>query len=257
MIIGDHLESHKDLKIRTVEQVREEEIKMTNLSHKKGFWMVRNYKLFYLSILLFFIYLILNIPFPHRYPFGESFLGFLGLPKQFNIPGKSSGELFMIDLITSNLLLVGLYILGISVSKYPVRIVLFAFFSLASLQVSMIQFYQATSATGIYAVSYENRQGTCQFHVNNGEPVYGECDLRFKNHSNAAVDFEMEFDNDVPMVSLMNDARPYVITLREKETRDVTIRMIIDESEIDHVNEKTKIEGIDIIIRSNGKEREL
>ncbi len=86
--------------------------------------------------------------------------------------------------------------------------------------------------------------------MKSGETVHGECELSFINYSNHEVPFTVEFneDDDPPMISLM--------TLGVKETKQIRIETDMDVSDIPYYMEG-EVSGVDIIIRSKGKQRNL
>lgn len=62
----------------------------------------------------------------------------------------------------------------------------------------------------------------------------GKCEIPFKNNSHKAIEFNLEFyeklmfEDDLLMVSLMNNNAPYTINLDCKETKHIQIETEID-----------------------------
>jgi hypothetical protein len=92
--------------------------------------------------------LVLNFPFPHESPYGETIASIL------NIPVQSVNGLQYVGIASLTLLIASLYFLTKSVEKYHGRVVLLAIV-IALFAPSMIaSSFQKTFATGIYADSF-------------------------------------------------------------------------------------------------------
>jgi len=137
--------------------------------------MMKSKKMLYLSLILFIASLVLNFPFPHESPYGETVASVL------NIPVQSVNGLHYVGIASLALLIASLYFLTKSVEKYHGRVFLVAIV-LALFAPSMIaSSFQKTFATGIYAVSYERDWSNCQFEMIGETTLRGECELPFEN----------------------------------------------------------------------------
>lgn len=127
----------------------------------------------------------------------------------------------------------------------------------------LVSSYQKTFATGIYSVSYFSEESTCHFEMISEEILRGDCELHFTNQSNKDVEFTIEFyealifKDDLPVVSLMNADAPYEIKLGKKESKHVKMETNIDVSDMANHIEGGGATGVNIIMRSNGKNRNL
>ena len=137
--------------------------------------------------------------------------------------------------ITSLLLLiVSLYLLVKSLKKYHVRWVLIAIMVAIFTPPFVSSTFQKTIATGIYAISYQSHESICNFEMKNETTLHGVCELPFDNYSRNSNQFTIEFyehypfEDDVRMVSLMNNDAPYEVRLRGKERKRVIIETDID-----------------------------
>lgn len=218
--------------------------------------VINNKKLFSVSILLLFIMIVLNFPFPHHYPFGEVVLSFL------HIPSRLAGGFHFIGIITMLLLIVGLVLLVRSVDKYRVRLLVVAIIIVFFIPPFVVSSFQQTLATGIYAVSYESEHSTCEFDMVDEKTLQGICVLPFQNYSNDDVTFTVEFyENhyfeEPPMMSLMNENAPHEVTLGGKEGRQIIIENEIDVSTMKNHIESGGAQGIELIIHSTDKKREF
>jgi hypothetical protein len=123
--------------------------------------------------------------------------------------------------------------------------------------------YQKTLASGIYAISYERNQSSCSFEMINENTLYGSCNLPFENHSDQEVHFSVEFyekylfEDEKPMMSLMNDPGPYEVVLKGKERRTVQIEAEIDISEMKNYVTSGEALMVNIMMKSGGKSRKL
>lgn len=209
----------------------------------------------YLSLLLFLAVMILSFPFPNKYPFGESVFSVLNLPIRF------AGGFHSVGMISLLLLIIAWYLLMKSLSKnkgWAAAIVITVVFFAPGAAVSL---FQTTFATGIYAISYSSEESNCSFDMISEEILHGECELSLKNNSNKDVQFTVEFDEDLgddpPMVSLMNADGPHEVMLKRQENKSLSVSADIDMSDRRNHIEGGEATGVDIIIKSKGKSREL
>ncbi|PWU69971.1 hypothetical protein [Gracilibacillus dipsosauri] len=215
--------------------------------------MIKSKSMFYISLVFLFVAILLNFPFPHSYPFGEVIL------IAWNIPIRFADGLITVGIVVIFLLIIGLFLLVSSLKKYRGRIGFLVFILIIFTPGFMVNAYQENFATGIYAVSYAAEESECRFEMKSGETVHGECELSFINYSNHDVPFTVEFNeyDDPPMVSLMNNNAPYKITLGANETKRIRLETDIDVSDIQNHVESGEAMGMDIIIRSKGKHRDI
>ncbi|NIK76587.1 hypothetical protein FHS15_001712 [Paenibacillus castaneae] len=205
------------------------------------------------AIILFLVVIVFNFPFPNSNPYGET------LTSVFNIPVKSVNGIQYVGLASLILLLISFYFLARSLSKYHVRFILLAIVIMNLFPPFLIQAYQKTIATGIYAISYEQRLSKCDFEMSNNNTLYGVCKLPFENYSRDDVEFTVEFVNQSSninsMVSLMNNHAPYEVKLNGKERKQIIIETMIEVS--DNQNMRGQSGFIDIIIKSGDRSRKL
>lgn len=201
--------------------------------------------------------MVLNFPFPHKYPYGEAVFTIL------NIPIRFANGFHSVGIISLLLLIIGLYLLMKSVNKHYGRVVFIAILVVIFTPIFIISAYQKTFATGIYAVSHLSEESTCSFEMTGKRTLYGECQLSLKNHSNDDVQFTVEFyeeyafKDDFPMISLMNVNAPYAVMLRGKENKHITIKANIDVSDMENHIDSGEAMGMTIIIKAKGKSRSL
>ena len=82
--------------------------------------MIKNKKKFYLALIFLVITMVLNFPFPHESPYGETIVSVL------NIPIRSVNGFHYVGIASFLLFIVGLYLLANSVEKYNGRLVVVA-----------------------------------------------------------------------------------------------------------------------------------
>ena len=219
--------------------------------------MIKNKKMLYLALILFIASLVLIFPFPHENPYGETVASVL------NIPVQSVNGLQYVGIASLALLIASLYFLTKSVNKYHGRVVLLAIIIAMFVPSMIASSFQKTVATGIYAVSYERNWSNCRFVMIDETTLQGECELPFENHNRNDVQFTIEFyekyyfEDDVQMVSLMNNNAPYEVKLKGNERKTVKIKSEIDVSNIENHIESGSSTGVNIIIKSGEKVRKL
>lgn len=201
--------------------------------------------------------MILNFPFPHRYPYGEAIFMILDIPIRF------SNGFHTVGITSIILFIIGLYFLVKSLKKYHGRILIMASLIIIFAPVFTVNSFQKTLSTGIYAISYSSEESKCNFEMIGEKTLHGECELPFKNYNNHDIQFSVEFyedlafKEDLQMVSLMNNNAPYQITLESKENKRVIIKTNIDVSDMKNHIEGGKARGVNIIIKSKDKIRNL
>lgn len=219
--------------------------------------MIKSKKMLYLALVLFIGFLVLNFPFPHESPYGETVASVL------NIPVQSVNGIQYVGIASLVLLIASLYFLTKSVKKYHGRVVLLAFIIALVAPSMLASSFQETVATGIYAVSYERDISNCRFDMIDATTLHGECELSFKNYSRNDVQFTIEFyekyniEDDIQMVSLMNNNAPYEVRLKGNQSGMVKIESNIDVSKTENHVTSGGSTGVNIIIKSGGKVRKL
>jgi hypothetical protein len=219
--------------------------------------MIKHKKKFYIALFLLFTSMALNFPFPHENPYGESIAWIL------DIPVRSAKGFHYVGITCLFLLIAGLYFLTKSLEKYQGRFVLLAIFISMSSPLYIASSFQKTLATGIYAVSYERDFSTCSFEMIDEETLNGVCELPFENYSRDDVHFTIEFyekyqyEDDAPMLSLMNNGAPYKVELKAKERKKIIIETNIDVSQMENHIESGEITYVNLVIKSGVKSRKL
>lgn len=219
--------------------------------------MIKNKWMLYLSLIFLFTSMILNFPFPHKYPYGEAVITILNIPIWF------ANGFHTVGIATIFLLIIVLYFLLKLLKKNHGRILFIAILIALFLPVFALHLFQKTFATNIYAISYSSEESNSSFEMIRENTSHGECELLFKNYSNDKVEFNVEFyeelvfKDDLPFVSLINNNAPYKVTLEPKENKQVYIETDIDVSEMENHIDSGEARGVNIIISSNGKERNL
>lgn len=211
----------------------------------------------YLSLMILLVSIILSFSFPHNYPYGEVVLAAIHIPIRF------SNGFHTVGISTLILVFIGIYLLMKSLKKYHGRIALVAILIIFVAPGFIVGSFQKNLATGIYAISYTSEEGICHFERKSEKTLHGECELPFKNYSNNDVQFTLEFyeerlfANDLPMVPLMNNTAPYNITIGAKESKAIRIEKDIDVSGMKNHIENGETMGVNVIITSQGKSRNL
>ncbi|MFC9542135.1 hypothetical protein ACFTQ7_19995 [Lysinibacillus sp. NPDC056959] len=219
--------------------------------------MVKDKKLIYIALVPFFISMALNFPFPSKNFYGEEVASVLNIPivtvNGFNYVG-----------ITSFLLLMAsLYLLVKSLKKYRIRSVLIAIMVAIFTPPIVASTFQKNIATGIYAIAYESEESICNFEMKNESTLHGVCELPFENYSRATTQFTIEFyerypfEDDVRMVSLMNNDAPYEVQLKGKERKRVIVETDIDVSQMEKHIDSGESTYVSIIIKSGEITRKL
>ncbi|HWJ78720.1 MAG TPA: hypothetical protein VNR61_11655 [Niallia sp.] len=219
--------------------------------------MLKNKKLLFLSLILFAISIVLNFPFPHKYPYGESVASIL------NMPIKTTNGLHFVGITSLLFLITSLILLSKSLKKHKGRFVLFGIVCALFLPHFLADSYQKTFATGIYAISYEVETSECSFDMISDNTMQAICEFSFINNSRDNVSFDINFyedylfEEDVKMLSLLGINAPYKVEMTAKEGKQVKIETIIDVSNIkNHVDSGTA-SHVNIIIQAGGKIRKL
>lgn len=201
--------------------------------------------------------MVLNFPFPHESPYGETIASVL------NIPIETENGLQFVGITSLVLLLTSLFSLAKSLKKYHARAVLLAIIISVYMPIMLTGIYQKTFATGIYAISYEREWSSCEFEMIDDATLHGECELPFENYRGGINQFTVEFqeeyyaDHETAMLSLMNQSAPYKVRLVGNEKKVVKIDVDIDVSNMENHIDNGSAKGINIIIKSGDKMRKL
>jgi hypothetical protein len=219
--------------------------------------LIKNRKLFYIALVPFIISMALNFPFPHKNPFGEAVV--LAL----NIPIRTVNGVNYVGLSSLLLLFASLTLLGKSLGKHHVRFQFLAIIIAIFIPSFMASTIQKTVATGIYAISYQSDESTCDFEMKDETTLHGVCELFFENYNRGNTQFNVEFyehypfESDLKALSLMNNDAPYEVTLSGRERKRVIIETDIDVSQMENHADGAHAREVTIIIKSGEKIRKL
>ena len=103
------------------------------------------------------------------------------------------------------LILCSLYFLAKALKKYHIRYILLAVILTMVLPMFLVNSFQKTLATGIYAISYEENTSNCRFETIDENTLRGKCELTFENHSKNEVQFAITFTIDTHLKKQTND----------------------------------------------------
>lgn len=201
--------------------------------------------------------MVLNFPFPHGNPLGQTASSIL------NIPIKTSNGLHYVGITALLLLIVSLFFLVKALKKYKARVTLIAIAVAIFAPLLLVDLFQKTFATGIYAISYEREESVCNFEMVNGKTLHGLCELTLQNNSEDQVGFSIDFyeeylfEDNLPMVYLMNNSAPYVVSLNGKEKKRLKLETTIAVSNMSILIQSGESRFVNIIIRSGDKTRRL
>lgn len=224
---------------------------------KGGSALIKNKKLFLISIVLIVISMALNFPFPHENPLGDTATTIL------NTPINSADGFYYAGVFILLLLVLGMVLLHRSLEKYHLRSFFAVIIIVSLLPPSLAEAYQKTLANGINAVSYIKDESQCKFVMIGEDTLQGICELPLENYSNDEVSFTIGFydtylfEEDVKMLSLMNSGKPSNVKLLPNEAKVVRIEKEIDVSKIKNHVENGEAAYVSIIIQSGEKNRKL
>ncbi|WP_342542462.1 hypothetical protein MHH33_17030 [Paenisporosarcina sp. FSL H8-0542] len=185
--------------------------------------IVRKRKRLIVGIGLMVFVMLLNFPFPHEKPFAAGNVSVMNIPIQ-DMDGFKFGGLVLLVI-----LVVGIYLFGTSLEKYRARLVILAIFLYFLLPFFLINVYQNTLASGIYAIDYGLDESVCEFKKMDDKRLSVMCDLPFENFSDDEVTFDVRFGDEplfeerFKVVPLMNENAPYTVSLQGDETKVVRI----------------------------------
>ncbi|PAD35490.1 hypothetical protein [Terribacillus saccharophilus] len=219
--------------------------------------MIKSKKMLWIAIILFIVSAVMNFPFPHAIPYGET------VAEVFNFPIRSANGWHYVGIASLTIFIASIFFLTRSLKKYHMRAFLLALLIAIFAPGMVLSSYQKNFAKGVDAVHYNDEVSKCEFEMVNESTLSGECKLSFENYSSKDVQFTLEFhedyysEDDVPMVALMNNKAPYEVSIEGKEKKVVKIKTNIDVSNIENHVEGGSASDINIIIRSGDKIRKL
>ncbi|WLR57216.1 hypothetical protein LC048_10330 [Mesobacillus subterraneus] len=219
--------------------------------------MLRNKGFLITAIIFFFLSIALNFPFPHEYPLGQE------VSSALNFPITTTEGVNYIGITGLILFGISLFFLVKSLEKFHKRMVLFAILLVVFLPTELVSAYQRTFASGINAVEYERKGSSCKFEMKDESTLYANCQLPFKNHSNQTVQFNIEFyekyrfEDETPLLSLMNQGGPFEVILDKKEREIIIIKTEIDLSKLGVGSMSGEAWGINLKIVDDDKVRKL
>ena len=197
--------------------------------------MIKNITALISAVVLLAICMFLFFPYPNNPLLGATVV-FMSFPIQ-------NGDGFVWQgILATSIFLVAMALLIYGLKKFYVVAAVLVLFLYALLPGFLITAYQETFASGIGAISYDEN-GKCAFDtLDDNVRMKGDCELTLKNHSNKPVSFELEFidtgfgQEDTKMVSLLNIAGPYMITIEGNHTEFIELNEILDVSDVtDHI----------------------
>lgn len=194
--------------------------------------IVRNSQKLIMGIGLMVLVMILNFPFPHAEPFVAGNVSAMNIPIQDRDGSKYGG------IILFFMLIVGIYLVGTSFEKYRKRVVFLVVLLYFSLPFFLINVFQNTVASGIYAIHYESDSSQCEFEKLDETMMKVQCQLPFENLSEKAVNFDVSFANQVlfeerfNVIPLINENGPYPVTLQGHESKLVIIKTEVELSKL-------------------------
>jgi hypothetical protein len=217
--------------------------------------MINNKRMFTVALVLLGAVMVLNFPFPHKYPLGE------GLITVFNIPVTLESGFHLPGIIILILLLGSFYLLAKSLDMFKGRAIFAAILAVSLMPPFLADMYQKTAASGIYAVKYEKELSSCSIEAGERKHVHATCTVPLKNYSSRSTEFSLSFrdypDTEIRFASLMNEAGPFSIQLNPNEDRFIELEADIDVSGMDHYVDSGEGSYINIVIEAEGKERRL
>ncbi|WP_407269254.1 hypothetical protein [Radiobacillus sp. PE A8.2] len=218
--------------------------------------MIQNKKLFGIATILLLISIVVSFPYFEENPYGEEMIEAFG----FSIMTVSG--LNILALIGFIIFLASTYFLFISLKKYQFRSMLVAILIIVFIPSALVNLYQRTIATGIYALHYNEDQSYCEYETVDTSTMHAICELPFKNYSNKDVAFQIEFyghyrSNGVGINSVMQHNQPYDAVVHANGQRNIRIEMDITLSEEDINFDSGSSTSVPVIIKSGDNERKL
>lgn len=218
--------------------------------------MIRNKLAVIASIVLLCICMSFYFPFPNNQ------IRNVGVQQFISFPIRNQDGYVMLGIIGSVLFVVAIILLVIGIKKYRFQTVIIVLIVYTFLPKLLIGVYQETLASGISAISYDNK-GTCNFEYVGEDVLNGECSLVLHNHSNETVSFELEFldsilgEDEMQMESLMNIDGPNNIVIEANSKKYIHLEKSLELSDvIKHIDEGSST-GVQIKLIDGGATRIL
>jgi hypothetical protein len=126
----------------------------------------------------------------------------------------------------------------------------------------MVDVYQNTFASGIYAIDYDIDSSDCQFEQLDDKRMDVICNLPLENLSDDAVKFDIRFfkttlfEENNKLVPLMNEDGPFEISLQGHESKVVRIQTELEVSRLNGFSGGGNF-GVHIEILQGNKMRRL
>ena len=216
--------------------------------------MIKNSTALIGAALLLIICQFIFFPYPNN-PLLGSTVTFMSFPIQ------NADGLVMKGIFASVLFLIAMALLIYGLKRFYVVAAVFVLFLYVLLPGYLVTAYQKTFASGIGAISYD-QNGKCMFEtLEDMDRMTGDCELMLKNHGSEPVTFELEFldagfgQEDVKMVSLMNVAGPFKMTIEGKQEEFIQLEEVLNVSDIsDHIYSGSTSD-VHFKLSGEGKER--
>lgn len=218
--------------------------------------MIKNWYCLCIAVIIWLICMWLTMSFPNALNTEQGVA-------VLNVLIKTNDGYQIEGLVTILLLSISLYFFVYAVKKYQLLLFLGIIVSFIFVPILIVNAYQNTLATGIYAVFYDIDKSECKFKLEDDYTLKGVCRLPFQNLSTEEVKFNLEFyetywyENDIQSVSLMNEGLPYEVRLTGKRKKWVKVETLIDVSQIENHIEKGTVSGVHIMISGGGQIRRL
>lgn len=218
--------------------------------------MIKNGYFFAIAIVLLLICMVLTVPFPDALNTERGV-------SVFNVLVQTNNGYQKEGIFTVLLLIVSICLLVKAVKRHQMILGISAIICFIFVPSILVNVYQYTLATGIDAISYDVDKSDCRFNMVDDFTLKGTCRLPLQNLSSEDVTFNIEFyenywyEDDVRMVSLMNESAPYEVTLRGKQKKWVRVETLIDVSQIENHIENGTVSGVHIIIEGGVQKRKL
>ncbi|MGX1266433.1 hypothetical protein RKD55_004237 [Rossellomorea marisflavi] len=195
--------------------------------------MIKNKASVLTAMAIFLICMVLYFPFPEN-KLSEARTSFMSFPITDNDGFVTLG------IVGSVLYVSAIVFLVRGLKKYRIRLVILSMFAYALAPTAAIWLYQLTLASGVYALSYDDRS-ECTFESEGDGHIYATCDLEWKNHSRDDVSFTLEFldspyDKQFPPEEFLKGSYP--VTVEAKGSQTVQI-----EDEIERPDLKGEFNG--------------
>lgn len=214
--------------------------------------MIKNRKLFTLSLFLLGLYVVLILPYPNSYSLGETII------RNWYTPAKT----YYVTNVLFLLVLLGLILLGISLKKFRYRLIILTTIIIANIPPTVTDFVQKHFSSGIYAIAYDQQLSLCHFQKKNKHTMHAQCHLIFENYSNDTVLFTIQIYNheisDYPNgLTLLNAAEPFDVLVKGNQRSNIKIEKDIDITHLKYYSISEEVGPIDIRIKAGNRTRDF